>query len=120
MFWTAWISCFKRETILKAFVTTGIWPKDRNDILKKFHPQTPGEDQSTRSSPSLNEADFRKIREVVQSVVKKGADKEAKKVTQAFHHLQVQNELLHYELEGLRVSITTKKMHKKKGKALDL
>ena len=111
LFWTPWISSFKRETILKAFEATGIWPKDRNAILKRFHPQTPDEDQSTRSSPSLNNADFRKIREVVQSVVKEGADKEAKKVTQAFHHLQVQNELLHYELEGLREAITTKKKH---------
>ena len=119
MFWTVWISPFKRETVLKAFEATGIWPKDRNAILKRFHPQTPDEDQSTSSSPSLSEADFKNIREVVQSVVKERADKEAKKVTQAFHHLQVQNELLHCELEGLREASTTKKKHKKKGKALN-
>ncbi|KAF1941404.1 hypothetical protein EJ02DRAFT_512458 [Clathrospora elynae] len=36
------------------------------------------------------------------------------------HSLQVQNELLHHEIDGLRNALTTKKKHQKKSKPLDL
>lgn len=44
----------------------------------------------------------------------------AKRVKEAFHSLQVNNELLHLENEQLRHTITTKKRKKKHNKVLDL
>jgi hypothetical protein len=36
LFWRAWITSFKKETILKSFEATGIWPMNANVILKRF------------------------------------------------------------------------------------
>ncbi|KAF1996483.1 hypothetical protein P154DRAFT_443344 [Amniculicola lignicola CBS 123094] len=52
--------------------------------------------------------------------MKEGADKQANKITQSLHHLQVQNKLLYHENSRLREALTTKSRHKNKGKALDL
>jgi hypothetical protein len=41
-------------------------------------------------------------------------------LTQALHHLQVNNELISQENEGLREALQTKKRHKQKGVPLDL
>jgi hypothetical protein len=60
------------------------------------------------------------MRQLVQSSVKEGAEKEANKLTKLLHHQQVENELLHYENNGLRAALSTKARHKKKGKPLDL
>jgi hypothetical protein len=38
LFWDSWITSFKKETILKSFEATGVWPKEREKILQKLHP----------------------------------------------------------------------------------
>lgn len=60
------------------------------------------------------------MREVVQSVLKEGEEKKGNKITRSLHHLQVQNELLHHENQGLREALTTKKKHMQKRKTPDL
>jgi hypothetical protein len=51
---------------------------------------------SDESAPltSLMESDWRRLRQVVQSVVKDGTKKEANKLTKILHHYQVQEDLL--------------------------
>jgi hypothetical protein len=44
----------------------------------------------------------------------------AQKLSELLHHLQVDNELVHSENEGLREALVVKKKHKKHGRALDL
>ena len=68
----------------------------------------------------LQTKDWRRIRTLVEDVVREGEEKRAKKITLSLHHLQVQNDLLLHENEGLRKVLTTKKKHKKKVKTLDL
>jgi len=33
LFWDSWITSFKKETILKSFEATGVWLKEREEIL---------------------------------------------------------------------------------------
>ncbi|KAF1950452.1 hypothetical protein CC80DRAFT_496873 [Byssothecium circinans] len=60
------------------------------------------------------------MRLIVEAAIKDGAEKKGKKITLSLHHLQVQNDLLQHENNGLRHALTTKEKHKKKSKALDL
>ena len=120
LFYRAWISSFKKETILKSFEATGIWPQESEVILRRFHQQPPDGEAAVEGSPPIDEGDWRKIRKLVQSAVKDGAEREANKITESLHHLQTQNELLLHEVGGLRDALTTKKKHQKKGTTLDL
>ncbi|KAH5101982.1 hypothetical protein HBH71_224410 [Parastagonospora nodorum] len=52
LFWRAWSSSFKENTILKAFEATGIWPTNPRVILDRFR-TTPNEDPSEPSRLSL-------------------------------------------------------------------
>ncbi|KAL5371189.1 hypothetical protein DPSP01_014786 [Paraphaeosphaeria sporulosa] len=97
---------------------------DREAVLKRFRPTTPrtleeDDEQEPQSSP-LIEADWRKIRRVVEQVVKDGEQRKAQKIAESVHHLQVTNELLREENNGLQKALKLKQMHKKKGKVLNL
>jgi hypothetical protein len=48
------------------------------------------------------------------------ADKEARKLSTSLHQLQVANELLRYENEGLKEALVIKRKRSKRGKPLDL
>jgi hypothetical protein len=76
LFWAAWTSTMTEKLILKSFEATRIFPMDREAILKRFRPKTlrtseEDNEQELQSSP-LIEADWRKIRRVVDQVVKDG------------------------------------------------
>jgi hypothetical protein len=123
-FWAAWTSPMTEKLILRSFEATGIFLIDREAVLKRFRsktPRTPEEDNEhePQSSP-LVEADWRKIRRVVEQVVKDGKQRKALKISESFHHLQVTNELLREENDGLQNELKLKQKHKKKGKVLDL
>lgn len=121
LFWKAWTSSFTEKTILKSFEATGIWPIDPKVVLERFTKTTLDEQESRESSASrLSESDWRKMRELIRVAIKEGAEDEAKKLSLRLHRLQVQNELLRYENEGLKESLVTKKKHDKHSKPLDL
>jgi hypothetical protein len=117
LFWSAWISSFTENLILKAFEATGIWPMDANVILRRFA-STPEAERS--SSSGLSDHDWRKMDRLVRAAVTNSHQYEARKLRSSVHHLSVQNELLKHEVEGLREALQHKEKHKKKGKALDL
>jgi hypothetical protein len=119
LFWSAWISTFTSRLIFKAFEATGVWPRNRDAVLKRFKHQPPRNQNDSGPFTSLMESDWRRLRQVVKSIVKEGAEKEANELTQALHHYQVQNDLLLHENQGLRESLDTKKKRKKHGKKLD-
>ncbi|KAF1935179.1 hypothetical protein EJ02DRAFT_362080, partial [Clathrospora elynae] len=41
LFWSAWTSSFTKELIFKAFEATGVWPKNREAVLKRFYYKAP-------------------------------------------------------------------------------
>jgi hypothetical protein len=57
---------------------------------------------------------------LMRSAVEDRASDEAKQLSASLHHLQVQNELLRHENEGLKAALSTKRKRKKQSKALPL
>jgi hypothetical protein len=57
---------------------------------------------------------------LVRSAVKDVHQEESKKLSLSFHHLSTENQVLHYENQGLREALLIKKKHKSKGKVLNL
>ncbi|OAF98533.1 uncharacterized protein CC84DRAFT_1106131 [Paraphaeosphaeria sporulosa] len=107
------------KLILKSFAATRIFPIDREAVLKRFCPTTPrtleeDDKQEPQSSP------FIKMRRVIKQVIKDGEQRKAQKIADFVHHVQVTNELLREENNGLQKALKLKQMHKKKGKVLNL
>jgi hypothetical protein len=57
---------------------------------------------------------------LVRAAVKDNTAEESQKLSQTLYQLQVYNELLHHENNGLRDALTAKKQRKNAGKPLDL
>jgi hypothetical protein len=114
LFRRAWQASFKKELILKAFKVTGIWPMDREVVLKRSARTTSVEAQNDE-----NESDWRHLNRLVRSGARETGDG-TKQLSHAVHHLCVQNELLQHKNNGLREALTAKEKHKKHGKPLDL
>lgn len=92
LFWKAWVSSFKKETILRSFQATGIWPINSDVILQRFSKFDLDRQQSLESSTSvLNGSEWRKVDRLVRAAVKDQSSKDARKLSQSFHHLSVQN-----------------------------
>ncbi|KAF2843924.1 hypothetical protein T440DRAFT_87008 [Plenodomus tracheiphilus IPT5] len=117
LFWDAWVSSFKENSILKAFETTGIWPPNADVILDRFR-KTP--DRSGSSSRRGSPSHWLQTERLLRSVARDHRSDEAKRLSLELHHLSVENELLHHENEGLREALTVKKRHQKKSKPLNL
>lgn len=121
LFWKAWISSFQEEIILKSFEATSISPFNPEVILKRFTKTTQDKQGSRESSTSvLSGSDWRKLDRLVRSVVEGQSSKNAQKLSHSFHHISVQNELLRYEINGLKEALLAKEKYKKKSKPLDL
>jgi hypothetical protein len=121
LFWKAWVASFTELTILSSFKATGISPLNPNVILDRFTNTTLSEQESRESSSSVFiGSDWRKIDRLVRSAVKDQSSKDAQKLNRSLHHLSVQNELLHHEIEGLKEALAVKEKHKKRGTPLDL
>ncbi|KAH5621133.1 hypothetical protein HBI60_254160 [Parastagonospora nodorum] len=106
---TSWTSSFTKKMILASFEATGIWPKDRDVILKRYEETTPDGDKDPSTFPTLNPTDWRQLRAFVMATVKGGMKQEGNTLTQTLYRLQVENELLHMENKDLRSSLNTKK-----------
>jgi hypothetical protein len=120
LFWSAWIKSFKKETILKSFEATGIWPMDAEVILKRFNNTPTLSTMGQSVPPRLSPTEWIHIERLLRSAVQDGSSNQSKQLSATLHHLQVQNELLHHEVKGLKASITTKRKRKKHSKALPL
>ncbi|KAK7178401.1 hypothetical protein PSPO01_15547 [Paraphaeosphaeria sporulosa] len=121
LFWKAWISSFKEETILKSFMATGLQPFNPEVILKRFERSTQDDDQGSRESPKsiLSGDNWRELDRLVRATEQQ-SKKAAQKLSRSLHHISAKVQLLHHENVGLREALSTKKKHKKKGKPLDL
>jgi hypothetical protein len=120
IFWSAWGSTMRRELILKSFQATGVWPMDAEVILKRFNPSTLEQDEDPELQEVGDGDSWNDIRKILDAAVTDKAKAESKQLAGALHSIQVQNELLHHENEGLRAALTTKQKHQKKSKLLDL
>ena len=118
LFWAAWGEAFVPETIKKAFECTGIVPRNRDAILKRFDQEASSSDESSTSV--LSGKDWLKIESLIRQSTRDESSKESKKLRRSLHHISVQNELLHHEIQGLKEALLVKKKHKKKSHTLQL
>jgi hypothetical protein len=90
---------------------------DLEVILKRFTTLTHTDDEdSSDEAPN----DWKHLERLLRAAVGDPSSDSSKKLSLKLHHLQVQNELVTGENEGLYEALITKKKHKKHGKALDL
>ena len=118
LFWAAWGKAFIPETIKKSFEATGIVPPNRDVILKRFTKEASSSDESSTSV--LSGKDWLEIESLIRQSTRDKSSKESKKLRRSLHHISVQNELLHHEIQGLKEALLVKKKHKKKSHTLQL
>jgi hypothetical protein len=118
LFWHAWTSTFTEKLILKSFESTGIWPMEKDVILKRFCSRRPDEADQPKSSPVLADKDWRRMRTLVEHIVRKGEEESAKKITLSLYHLQVQNDFLLHENKDLHTALTTKRSARRRARPL--
>ncbi|CAE7221020.1 hypothetical protein PTTW11_11369 [Pyrenophora teres f. teres] len=119
-FWTTWSESFRRELILKSFQATGVLPMDAQAVLKRSN-KTPQQQLNGVKVGQQGDGDsWRQLRNFLDAAVEDRAKVESKRLEQSLHSLQVQNELLHHENEGLRSLLNDKKKRNNKSKVLDL
>ena len=120
LFWTSYTSSFTRQNILKAFEATGVEPPDADAVLRRFKTTTPEQDEGLEFREHGDSSTWKQLRNLFDAAVKDTAKVEAKQLSASLHSLQVQNELLHHENQGLRNALLTKRKHNTRGKPLEL
>lgn len=113
LFWDAWGEASKKETILSSWAATGVWPMDKERVLKRFRKDDLCEGELVDSS------NWRYMERLLRETADRTSN-EARTLSQAIHHMAVQSELLKDENKGLRDALRTKKKHNKKANVLDL
>jgi hypothetical protein len=91
------VSSFPIGTVLKSFEATGIWPMNREAILKHFKLGCPQEQDGETAPSALEPSDWRQMDRLVRSAVRNTVAEESKLLSQMLHQLQVQNKLLRHE-----------------------
>ncbi|CAE7003081.1 DDE 1 domain containing protein [Pyrenophora teres f. teres] len=118
--WTTRSESFRRGLILKSFQATGVLPMDAQAVLKRFN-KTPQQQLNGVKVGQQGDGDsWRQLRNFLDAAVEDRAEVESTRLEQSLHSLQVQNELLHHENEGLRSLLNNKKKRNNKSKVLDL
>jgi hypothetical protein len=75
--------CFhQKRVILKAFESTGIWPKTRQAVLKRFQKQAPNESEASRTTPNK----WIELERLLRSVVDDTASDRARQLSEKLHH----------------------------------
>ncbi|CAE7221476.1 DDE 1 domain containing protein [Pyrenophora teres f. teres] len=111
---------FQAGLILKSFQATGVLPMDAQAVLKRFN-KTPQQQLNGVKVGQQGDGDsWRQLRNFLDAAVEDRAEVESTRLEQSLHSLQVQNELLHHENEGLRSLLNNKKKRNNKSKVLDL
>jgi hypothetical protein len=119
-FWPAYDVSFTSLNMLKAFEATGISLANAEVILKRFTLTPSGQDEDPESAQHGDGSSRNEPRKLFEVAVKDTAGDDAKRLSTSLHSLQVQNELLNHESQGLRAALVTKRKDTKKSKPLDL
>jgi hypothetical protein len=114
LFYRAWQISFKETAILKAFEATGLSPFNSEVILKRFDTSS----SSNSKSSALSASNWRKTEGLLPQVVKDQGDRQAQKLSQAFHQISTQKTLLEYKVKGLREALINEGTRRKQGKLL--
>ncbi|KAF1354403.1 hypothetical protein EJ07DRAFT_158556 [Lizonia empirigonia] len=121
LFWDAWITTFTPPLIVRSFEVAGVWPQDPGVVLDRyFYTPSLTNSEGSSSQGSISPSNWRSMGRLYRSAVKDVGSKEAKRLSNLLHSLQVQNLLLRGEIKGLKEVIGTQKVRNKPSRALDL
>lgn len=124
LFWHAFQTSFSAENIASGWRRTGLLPFDPNVILSQITDKD--EDNSdtggdSAESLALQQPSARDLRRLVDKVIDESAtnrDHNSRKLKSTLESLQSEVELLRYENQGLRETISYEKKRRQRGKAL--
>jgi hypothetical protein len=103
-----------------AFKATGIWPRNRTVVTKRFDYSTPP-NQTDISGPShLSPADWRRIERLLKAAVQEGTTEVVQKLPGAINRASTENKLLKLQNEGLLASLDTQNKRTRNGQRLPL
>jgi hypothetical protein len=86
-FWAARSSAMKRDTILKSFQATGVWPMDAEVVLKRFNTTTSEQDEASQPREQGDGDTWIQLRKCFDAAVADKAKVEAKRLSQSIHSL---------------------------------
>ncbi|EDU51060.1 hypothetical protein PtrSN002B_011237 [Pyrenophora tritici-repentis] len=109
-----------RGNILKAFEATGVAPPSADAVLRRFKTTTPQQDEDLDIEEHGDGNTWDQLRNLFDAVVKNAVKVEAKWLSASLYSMQVQNELLYHENEGLCTTLSTVYRHSVKSKSLEL
>jgi hypothetical protein len=119
-FWPAWSSTMRLDLIKKSFQATGVWPMDADAVLKRFNNRTSRQAEAPQLGQHSDGNSWRELRKVFNAVVPDKSKVEARQLEASLHSLQVQNELLHYENQGLQQALNARQKRTSNSKTMDL
>jgi hypothetical protein len=119
LFWAAWMSFFKVETIKQSFKATGIFPINAEVVLHCFTTPPHDENEEEIFEGNGDGTSWRDLNNLFHVAVVDTNTVAAKQLSASLHSLQVQNELLNHKNKGLSNTVATKK-HAKKSKPLEM
>lgn len=93
---------------------------DAEVVLKRFNNHPSEQDEASKLGQHGDGDSWMQLRKIFDAAVADKAKVEAQQLKASLHSLQVQNELLHHENDGLTASLEAKKKHKKKSTTMDL
>lgn len=120
LFWAAYTFTFTSSNISSSFAATGVYPRNADAVLKRLPRSTPQRNTDIEIRDHGDGDSYRQLAKLLDAAVPDTSSVAAKRVSQALHSLQVNNELLHLENNQLRDELAHKKRPKKHNKVLDL
>jgi len=100
------------DLILKSFQATGVWPMDAGAVLKRFNNHQQQQDEAPELGQPGDGDSWRELRKFLDSALQSGSKVNQDRIKSSFHSLQVQNELVNHENDGLRGELSTKRKQK--------
>jgi hypothetical protein len=87
IFWPAWGSTIKPDTIMKSFQATGVWPMDADAVLQRFNNSTSGQNEALELGHHGDGDSWRELRKIFDSAVADKAKVEARRLEASLHSL---------------------------------
>jgi transposase len=96
LFWDSWVASFRKKRILKPFFTTGMWLKNRIEIIKR----STSKNNEAENEPAVTENEWIRIERVLRAAIGDKPSTEAKKLST---EMVVENHPINLKNQGLRV-----------------
>ena len=122
MFRTAWKIALNFGNIRSAFAATAVYPLGPEKVLTQLEYKTPSPISSDSESRRKTPGSVRGVRRAVKAIRSEKTDIATglDLIIRASEKLAIRNEILEYEVKGLRTALVGEKKRRKKGKPMGL